>query len=162
MLKKNHTKMVVTAVVIFVVAGVLLFSGCASNNTSAQSEVNTTGPQASSVAGWGINSISPEEANDLIQANKDNPNFVIIDVRLSKWMANGYIEGAVNIPLNTSNPASFQSKVAGLDKNKTYLTYCPDGCNAAARVMNDLGFNKIYVISGGYNSWVQKGLPVVQ
>ena len=110
----------------------------------------------------GIINVEPREAYDLIQSNRKNPDFMIIDVRLSKWLAYGYIEGAVNIPLNTSNTATFESKVTSLDKNKTYLTYCPDGCGAAARVMNSLGFNKIYDIEGGYSRWVEEGLPIVE
>ena len=110
----------------------------------------------------GIINVEPREAYYLIQNNRDNPNFVIIDVRLTKLLAYGYIEGAVNVPLNTSNLAAFESKIASLGKNKTYLTYCPDGCGAAARIMNSLGFNRIYDISGGYQSWVEKGLPIIE
>lgn len=110
----------------------------------------------------GIIDVEPREAYYLIQNNRDNPNFVIIDVRLSKWIAYGYIEGSINIPLNTSNLATFESKVDSLDRNKTYLTYCPDGCGAAAQIMNSLGFEKIYDIKGGYKSWVEEGLPIIE
>jgi rhodanese-related sulfurtransferase len=153
MFMKRHPKGLAVVVLTCMVAGILLFSGCVSNSTTPQTDV---------VAGWGIKNISPEEAYDLIKTNKKNPDFVIIDVRLSRRLANGYIEDAINITLDGGNPATFQGKVAGLDKNKTYLTYCPDGCGAAAREMNGLGFNKTYNISGGYNSWVQKGLPIVE
>ena len=112
--------------------------------------------------GQGIINVEPKEASSLIQGNINNPDFIIIDVRLSKWLAYGYIEGAVNITLDTSNPASFEGSVAGLDKNKTYLTYCADGCGAAARIMSSLGFNKIYDIEGGYSRWVEEGLPIVE
>lgn len=152
----NQNTIKMTRLVVFMlllVAGILLVSGCLSNNTRPQTDV---------VAGGGIKNITPEEAYDLITTNSKNPDFIIIDVRPSSWLAKGFIEGAVNITLDGRNPATFQGKVAGLDKNKTYLTYCPDGCGAAARIMNDLGFNKIYDISGGYNSWVQKGLPIVE
>jgi rhodanese-related sulfurtransferase len=110
----------------------------------------------------GIINVEPREAYYLIQNNRNNPNFVIIDTRLSKWMAYGYIEGAINIPLNTSNPATFESEVDSLDRNKTYLTYCPDGCGATAQIMNSFGFNKIYDIQGGYKSWVEEGLPIIE
>ena len=153
MFMKRHPKNLAVVVLTCMVAGILLFSGCVSNSAT---------PQTDLVAGWGIKNISPEEAYDLIKTNRENPDFIIIDVRLSRRLANGYIEDAINITLDGSNPATFQDKVAGLDKNKTYLTYCPDGCGAAAREMNGLGFNKIYDMSGGYSSWVQKGLPIVE
>ena len=110
----------------------------------------------------GIINVEPKEAYDLIQINRNNPDFIIIDVRLSKWLAYGYIEGAVNIPLNTSNPATFESEVANLDKNNTYLIYCPDGCGAATQMMSSLGFIRIYDIEGGYGRWVEEGLPIVE
>lgn len=110
----------------------------------------------------GIINVQPREAYYLIQNNRDNPNFTIIDVRLTKWMAYGYIEGAINIPLNTSDTANFENKLDSLDRDKTYLTYCPDGCGVAARIMNSLGFNKIYDIQGGYKSWVEEGLPITE
>lgn len=159
---KRNYRSLTTIGLISMIAGVLLTSGCVGNSTIPQSEVSNTRPQTDVVAGWGIKNISPEEAYDLIQTNRNNPDFILIDVRLSKWLAYGYIEGAVNITLNTSNPATFESKVASLDKNKTYLTYCPDGCGVAARIMSSLGFNKIYDIEGGYSRWVEEGLPIVE
>ena len=153
MFMKRHPKNLAVVVLTCMVAGILLFSGCVSNSTRPQTDV---------AAGWGIKNISPEEAYDLIKTNGKNPDFIIIDVRTSRRLANGYIEGAINITLDSRNPATFQGKVAGLDKNKPHLTYCSDGCGVAARLMNGLGFNKIYDISGGYNSWVRKGLPIVE
>ena len=149
----RHPTSLTLAFSTFILAGVLLAIGCVNNNTV---------PQTNEVNDWGIKNISPEEAYNLIKNNRNNPDLMIIDVRLSKWLAYGYIEGAVNIPLNTSNLAAFESKIASLGKNKTYLTYCPDGCGAAARIMNSLGFNRIYDISGGYQSWVEKGLPIIE
>jgi rhodanese-related sulfurtransferase len=149
----RHPRSLAAVVLAFVLAGVLLAIGCVSNSTV---------PQTDEVNDWGIKNISPEEAYNLINNNRNNPDFMVIDVRLSKWLAYGYIEGSINIPLNTSNLAAFESKIASLDKNKTYLTYCPDGCGAAARIMNSLGFNRIYDISGGYKSWVEKGLPIIE
>ena len=159
---KSNYRSLTTIGLISMIAGVLLTSGCVGDSTIPQSEVGNTRPQTDVVAGWGIKNISPEEAYDLIQSNRNNLDFIIIDVRLSKWLAYGYIEGAVNIPLNTSDLTSFEGKVVGLGKNKTYLTYCPDGCGAAARIMSSLGFDKIYDIEGGYSRWLEEGLPIVE
>ena len=150
--KRNYRSLAIIGL-ISMVAGVLLTSGCVGNSAV---------PQSAEVTNWGIKNVTPKEASSLIQANKNNPNFVIVDVRPSRYYERGYIEGAVHISLDIINPSVFQNKLNSLDKSKTYLTYCPDGCGAAARIMNDLGFNKIYDISGGYNSWVQKGLPIVE
>ncbi|MFC1969815.1 rhodanese-like domain-containing protein [Chloroflexota bacterium] len=104
-----------------------------------------------------ITYLTPEQASALIQENSNNPDFVIIDVRTASAFAAGHIEGAVNIPYST-----FRDKANELDKSKTYLTYCPDGCGAAARVMQELNFQRIYDISGGYYRWVSEGFPIVQ
>lgn len=150
--KRNYRSLAIIGL-ISMVAGVLLTSGCVGNSAV---------PQSAEVTNWGIKNVTPKEASSLIQANKNNPNFVIVDVRPSRQFANGYIEGAVNIALDARNPDIFQGKVADLDRNNTYLTYCPDGCGAAARIMNELGLQKIYDISGGYNEWLEEGLPTVE
>ena len=132
------------------VIGVLLIAGCSRGNTAPQA----TGP--------GIHNIPPQEAFNLIQANKASADFVIIDDRPSWQFELGHIEGATNIYLNIKDTAPFREKINALDKNKTYLTYCPDGCGAAARIMSESGFKTIYDISGGYNRWLKEDLPVVK
>ena len=39
-----------------------------------------------------IENISPQEAFDLIQENKDNPDFVILDVRTPEEFALGFVD----------------------------------------------------------------------
>jgi rhodanese-related sulfurtransferase len=110
----------------------------------------------------GIINVTPKEASSLIQENLNNPDFVIVDVRPSRYYDTGHIEGAVNIALGIQDTSAFQNKISGLNKNKTYLVYCPDGCGAATRIMKELDFQKLYDITGGYNRWVEEGLPIVE
>jgi len=49
---------------------------------------------------------------------------VVLDVRTSKEYQAGHIPGAVNIDINASD---FEKKLAGLDKEKTYLVHCASG-----------------------------------
>ena len=109
-----------------------------------------------------IEDVTAQEAFTLIQNNRDNTAFVIIDVRPSRYYDRGHIEGAVNISLGIQDTSAFQNKISGLDKNKTYLVYCPDGCGAATRIMKELDFQKLYDIIGGYNRWVAEGLPIIE
>jgi rhodanese-related sulfurtransferase len=104
-----------------------------------------------------ITKVTPEEALVLIQKNSNNPDFVIIDVRRESDFAAGHIEGAVNIPW-----ATLGGTIDSLDKSKTYLTYCRDGCGAAGGKLQQFNFQKIYDISGGYDRWVGEGFPIVK
>ena len=101
--------------------------------------------------------ITPQEAYTLMQANKNNPNFIIIDDRSPADFRSGRIANAINIPTN-----NFSADVSRLDKNKIYLVYCPSGCGATSRTMKSLGFKEVYEIEGGLNAWKSKGLPVVK
>lgn len=132
------------------IVGVLLMTGCSRGNAGTQA----TNP--------GITNLPPGQASNLIQANKENANFAIIDDRPSWQFDLGHIEGALNIYLNIKDTAPFLEKIGSLDRDGIYLTYCPDGCGAAARLMSESGFKNIYDISGGYNRWVKEGLPVVK
>jgi rhodanese-related sulfurtransferase len=104
-----------------------------------------------------ITYLTPQEAFALIQENSNNSDFVIIGVQTASHFAAGHIKSAVNIPYGT-----FRDEVNELDKSKIYLTYCPDGCGASARIMEEANFQKIYDITGGYNRWVSEGFPIVQ
>ena len=82
----------------------------------------------------------------------ENKNAVLIDVRTAGEFQQKAIKGAVNIDISSGN---FQTKIAQLDKNKTYLVYCRSGNRSgnACKMMGDLGFTKVYNLSGGLMSW---------
>ena len=123
---------------------------------------NSGVPQSTKVTNWGIKNVTPKEAYNLIQSNKNSPNFIIVDVRPSRYYERGYIEGAVNISLDIENPSVFQNKLNSLDKSKTYLTYCQDGCGVPAGIMEELNFKNIYDMEGGYSRWVEESMPIVE
>ena len=143
----SSTKEKSMLLMVFVVA-VLLVGGCVVGES--------TPPPGWSPEGT-VTKLTPQEAFGLIQENSDNPDFVLIDVRTESDFAAGHIEGAVNIPRGT-----LLHTMKSLDKSKTYLTYCPDGCGAAARRLLGANFQKIYDIEGGYSRWVSEGFPIVQ
>jgi len=97
----------------------------------------------------------------LIQNNRDNPDFIIIDVRTPQEFAQEHIEGAINLDYYS---ADFREQLNELDKNKTYLVYCRTGrrSKAAVDLMKELGFGQIYNISDGIIDWKAEGLPTVK
>ena len=65
---------------------------------------------------------------------------------------NGHIENAVNIDFKA---ADFIENISALNKNKTLLIYCRSGNRSgkAAKIMDSLGFTKIYDLEGGFMNW---------
>jgi len=108
-------------------------------------------------------SITPQEAFDLIQENQDNPDFVIIDIRTPEEFADGHIENAINIDYRSG---TFRDELSQLDKNKTYLIYYSCACGGIDRktlnIMTELNFSEVYKISGGSDRWKAEGFPTVE
>ena len=92
--------------------------------------------------------VSPDEFRDLMQ----DPDVVVLDVRTPGETAGGTIKGAVEMDFR--DPA-FRTKMAELDKDKTYLVYCASGgrSNSACEMMSEAGFGKLYNLAGGYTAW---------
>ncbi len=105
--------------------------------------------------------ISPQEANALIQENRNNTDFVILDVRTSGEYAEVRIENSLNIDFYSS---SFEDSLAVLDKNKTYLLYCRSGNRSGQTFtkMKSMEFSRLYNMLGGILRWIEEELPVVE
>jgi len=107
-------------------------------------------------------SITSQEAFDLIQENQANPDFVIIDVRTPENFAQEHIEDAINIDYRSEN---FRDELSQLDKDKTYLIYYTCACGGidskTLNIMVELNFSEAYKISGGLNRWKADGFPTV-
>ncbi len=92
----------------------------------------------------------------MIQRQLGDADFVLVDLRTPDEIADGYIEGAVNIDFYDDD---LRDQLNTLDRDKTYVIYCRSG-NARDR-MRELGFTEVYNVVGGINSWRAAGLPVV-
>ncbi len=106
--------------------------------------------------------VTPILADILIQINENNPDFVIIDVRTAAEYSSGHIEGAINLDFRGGQ--TFRDDLDALDKNKTYLIYCRSGNRSGQTlpIMEDLGFMKVYNLSGGINRWTSDGYTLEQ
>jgi len=134
------------------IIGVLLASVC------IQTETNTVKSETQIQI---IENITPEEAYILIQENKDNPNFLILDVRTPEEFLGEYIENAVNLDYYSD---TFRNDLDKLDKNKTYLIYCRSGRRSenALNIMKELDFGEVYNILGGIIKWKSEGLATTK
>jgi len=137
---KTYPNQVMTAC-IFVVMIMLVLSGASSAS--------------------GLATISPKQANTLIQQEKGNPEFVLLDIRTPREFKAGHIEGAVLIDYYSQD---FLRKMKGLDKNKTYLMYCRSA-NRSTRALSrikDMGFKSFFNMDQGIIGWQKNGFPVVK
>ena len=91
--------------------------------------------------------VSVREARKLMQENKDNPNFVILDVRTPTEFAKEHLSEAVNINIYDEH---FKKNLLKLDKKKTYLVHCHAGvrCAIAADIMQSIGFSIVLSVNG--------------
>ena len=93
-------------------------------------------------------------STDIVEAAEDR---TWIDVRTPGEFADGHLEGAVNIDLQSPD---FRDQVAELPRDGSYFLYCRSGNRSAeaARIMAELGFRDV-VDGGGFTQLVEAGLP---
>ena len=106
-----------------------------------------------------VPNLFPRQAQELIERNRGNPGFVVLDVRTPAEFAAGHIPGAVNVDFRS--PA-FQAQASTLDKGRSYLVYCRTGHRSglALPILQRLGFTGLYHLEGGITGWQRDRLPV--
>jgi rhodanese-related sulfurtransferase len=88
------------------------------------------------------------------------PDTVILDVRTPAEFAQGHLENAVNIDIES---ADFLTRLDQVDTSKAYAVYCHSGnrSGAALQQMAQMGFAEAYDLAGGIGSWENAGGKVV-
>ncbi len=105
--------------------------------------------------------VTAQEASNLIQQNKGNPDFQIIDVRTPEEFNDGHIENAILIDFYSED---FKDEIAQLDREKTYFVYCRSGNRSGQTIdiLSELGFQEVYHLSAGIREWIGQGFPIVK
>lgn len=85
----------------------------------------------------------------------------VIDVRTPAEFAEGHLDGALNIPLESGN---FPNEIAQLDPAGTYLVYCRSGNRSATAigVMEAAGFTDLTDLGGYADAAAATGIPLVK
>jgi sulfur-carrier protein adenylyltransferase/sulfurtransferase len=100
-----------------------------------------------------INEISPKDAAERLAAE---PRPVLLDVRERDEWEQGHIPGAIHIPRG-----NLESRIdnAVADRKTPLIVYCAAGNRSAyaAKTLNELGFDDVLSISGGFSQWKQNG-----
>lgn len=103
--------------------------------------------------------VSAERSAELILTV---PDLVVIDSRRGVEHAKGHLEGAVSLP-DTDMTEQSLADAAG-DKRQPLLFYCNgERCGRSANACEKAvswGYQRIYWLRGGWNEWVEMGLPV--
>ena len=84
-----------------------------------------------------------------------------MDVRTPKEFNEERIQGAVMVDYLST---SFRDEMSKFDREKTYLVYCRTGnrTKGALKVMRELGFRNVSVLSGGITKWKEAGFPTAR
>jgi len=159
--KVSHKDLIKLVLPVLLVVGAMLIGGCVGKETETPPEVHETKPPTPVTPAQISESITPQEAFNLIQENQENPNFVIIDAQTPEEFAQEHIENAINLDYGSEG---FRDELDKLAKDKIYLIYCRNGTQSrsALDTMGELNFTKVYSISGGLDGWKEQGLPTIQ
>lgn len=106
---------------------------------------------------FSIVSLPVEEAEFLLSDSL----IQILDVRSPQEFSLSHIEDAVNVDLHSE---LFDEQVNSyLSKSRPVLVYCSNGnkSHVAAEKLEALGYNPVYNLSGGVESWIAEGKHVV-
>lgn len=113
---------------------------------------------SSGVAAAEEHALAPLAAQKLIEENRDNAKFVIIDLRTQREFDEGHIEGAKQIHYYATN---FMRVMSEIDRESTLFLYCQKGRQSplAFRALQRLRFAQIFILDGGIEEWIKAGLP---
>ncbi|MEO0399803.1 MAG: rhodanese-like domain-containing protein [Pseudomonadota bacterium] len=130
------------------IASALLATSCAQQ---------TPADETTEAVAQNIRTVSVSEAAALVEENKD---LVVLDVRTPEEFAEGHIEGALNIDFHGDD---FKTRIAALDKSKTYLFHCNSGGRSGKteKMLKSLGFTDAAHLQAGLSGWREAELPTV-
>jgi molybdopterin/thiamine biosynthesis adenylyltransferase/rhodanese-related sulfurtransferase len=102
-----------------------------------------------------ISEVDATRARELIDAGDP----VVVDVREQDEWDEGHIPGAVHIPRG-----HLESRIerAAPDSSRPVVLYCSSGNRSAfaAKTLEDMGFEDVVSLSGGFTDWKRNGFPV--
>ena len=108
---------------------------------------------------------TPAQVNDALaqqhEANPDNQEVVVVDVREKHEWNEGYIPGAIHVPRGF---LELQIEEAVPDKSKTVVLYCAGGVRSliAGSTLKQMGYQNAISMSGGFGQWKTNGYSFVQ
>ncbi len=149
---KNNIKAVsLSCALLWMLAALLSFSGCAKGD-----KPQVTGKDAGAVQLTGRTSITSQE---LQQATAEGQKILLLDVRSEGEYAGGHIPDAVLMPLpkviSTPGEVPWQ-------KGQIIVVYCASGYRSvrACAALRQSDFPHVLHLKGDMDGWLRDGLPV--
>lgn len=107
-----------------------------------------------------LSSCEPEQESFIKKIDKETliaevigKDVQLIDIRTPEEYIKGYIDDAINIDFLQEE--TFKKDIQKFDKNQPIYIYCRSGgrTGRASKLMQQMGFKKIFDYSGSYNDW---------
>ncbi len=106
-------------------------------------------------------------ADELLEMRQSRDDLLIVDVREESEFAAGHIPGARLIPRGTLEGAAdpaYPKRDPELCKarQRPIVVYCATGGRSAmaADTLQQMGFEEVYNLAGGFENWAAEDLPV--
>ncbi len=133
------------------------FVGCKSSNKKDDKAKTDKVLETKSQTKTFVKDIDAVEFKKIISSD----DVIILDVRTSKEVAQGHIEGSSMIDFYSKD---FVDKINLVNKEKTICVYCRSGARSsrASKILQKNGFTKVYNLRGGLMSWEANNFPVTK
>ncbi|MEA2130024.1 MAG: sulfur-carrier protein adenylyltransferase/sulfurtransferase [Solirubrobacteraceae bacterium] len=106
-----------------------------------------------------IAEVDPSDVRAAMSDSGGNGAVALIDVRESEEVARGLISGATHVPRGY-----LESRIDGAvpDRSQHVVLYCASGNRSAlaAKTLEELGYENVESMTGGYTLWKDRGYPV--
>ena len=101
--------------------------------------------------------VTPWRAQELI----DHGGVTVIDLRTDEEVAGGMLPSARQVNFLADD---FRTRIDRFSKDEPALIYCRSGSRSsrANAIMQQMGFETIYHMDGGWLAWQEAGLPVTE
>lgn len=131
----------------------LALGACAATAETGQNAGMSSNSDAEASAE--VIAVSPAELEDQIA----NGRIRLIDVRTPEEFAQGHLEGATNIPLDSFDPAMIEN-----ENGKETVLYCRSGRRSgiAAELLSKHLGQPVRHLSGGILAWDEAQLPMLE
>ncbi len=105
-----------------------------------------------------VKELSPQQVHELL---RNNGHHVLLDVREKEEYREGHLENAVSVPRGFLE-MKMDAEVP--DKSTPIIAYCAGGVRSllAGKVMQEMGYEDVISMSGGYTAWKNEGYSFVQ
>lgn len=112
-----------------------------------------------------VEEISPEAAAQIL-AKPDRAGWEFVDVREPDEFAAGHVPGARNYPrgfLEVRADLEHKKRDPWLaERGRKLILYCGGGHRSAlaGKTLQEMGFQRILSLAGGWTAWTERHLPV--